>query len=61
MKDKTLLEIFNASDEVLADFMREAIESYYSMDLDKHQIGVVVTESLKDAYIIISISGDVDD
>lgn len=62
MKDKTLLELFNASDEMLADFMREAIQHYFNMSADSAtQIGITATETMKDALIVIAISGDLDD
>ena len=58
MKDKTLLELFNASDEMLADFMREAIQHYFDMQAESPvEIGITATETLKDAYIIINIAG----
>lgn len=62
MKDKTLLELFNASDEMLADFMREAIQHYFDMQAESPtEIGITATERLKDALIVIAISGDLDD
>lgn len=62
MKDKTLLELYNASDEMLADFMREAIQHYFDMSAESvTQIGITATETLKDALIVIAISGDLDD
>lgn len=58
MKDKTLLELYNASDEVLADFMREAIQHYFDMSAESAtQIGITATETMKDAYIVIDIVG----
>lgn len=58
MKDKTLLELFNASDEMLADFMREAIQHYFNMSAESvTEIGITATETLKDAYIVINIAG----
>ena len=61
MKDKTLLELFNASDEMLADFMREAIQHYFDMQAESPvEIGITATETLKDALIVIAISGDLD-
>lgn len=62
MKDKTLLELFNASDEMLADFMREAIQHYFDMQAESPvEIGITATERLKDALIMIAISGDLDE
>lgn len=62
MKDKTLLELYNASDEMLADFMREAIQHYFDMQAESPvEIGITATETLKDALIVIAISGDLDD
>ena len=62
MKDKTLLELFNASDEMLADFMREAIQHYFDMQADSPvEIGITATETLKDAYIVINIAGVLND
>ena len=58
MKDKTLLELFNASDEMLADFMREAIQHYFDMQAESPvEIGITATETLKDACIVIDIAG----
>ena len=58
MKDKTLLELFNASDEMLADFMREAIQHYFDMQAESPvEIGITATETLKDACIVINIAG----
>ena len=58
MKDKTLLELYNASDEMLADFMREAIQHYFDMQAESAtQIGITATETMKDAYIVIDIVG----
>lgn len=58
MKDKTLLELFYASDEMLADFMREAIQHYFDMQAESPvEIGITATETLKDAYIVINIAG----
>lgn len=58
MKDKTLLELFNASDEMLADFMREAIQHYFDMQAESPvEIGITATETLKGAYIVINIAG----
>lgn len=58
MKDKTLLELYNASDEMLADFMREAIQHYFNMSAESAtQIGITATETMKDAYIVIDIVG----
>ena len=58
MKDKTLLELYNASDEMLADFMREAIQHYFNMSAESTtQIGITATETLRDAYIVINIAG----
>ena len=58
MKDKTLLELFNTPDEVLADFMREAIQHYFDMQAESPvEIGITATETLKDAYIVIDIAG----
>ena len=58
MKDKTLLELFNASDEMLADFMREAIQHYFDMQAESPvEIGITATETLKDAHIVINIAG----
>lgn len=58
MKDKTLLELFNASDEMLADFMREAIQHYFDMSAESPvQVGITATETLKDACIVINIAG----
>lgn len=58
MKDKTLQELFNASDEMLADFMREAIQHYFDMSAESAtQIGITATETMKDAYIVINIAG----
>ena len=58
MKDKTLLELFNASDEMLADFMREAIQHYFDMQAESPvEIGITATETLKDVHIVINIAG----
>lgn len=58
MKDKTLQELFNASDEMLADFMREAIQHYFDMQAESPvEIGITATETLKDTIIIINIAG----
>ena len=58
MKDKTLLELFNAPDEMLADFMREAIQHYFNMQAESPtEIGITATETLRDAYIVINIAG----
>lgn len=58
MKDKTLLELFNASDEVLADFMRKAVQHYFDMQAESPvEIGITATETMKDAYIVINIVG----
>ena len=58
MKDKTLLELFNASDETLADFMREAVQYYFDMQAESPvEIGITATETLKDACIVINIAG----
>ena len=58
MKDKTLLELFNASDEMLADFMREAIQHYFNMQAESPvEIGITATETLRDACIVINIAG----
>ena len=58
MKDKTLLELFNASDETLADFMREAVQHYFDMQAESPvEIGITATETLKDACIVINIAG----
>ena len=58
MKDKTLQELFDASDEILANFMREAIQHYFDMQAESPvEIGITATETLKDAYIVINIAG----
>lgn len=58
MKDKTLQELFNASDEMLANFMREAIQHYFDMSAESPvEIGITATETLVDAYIVINIAG----
>lgn len=58
MKDKTLLELYNASDEMLADFMREALQHYFDTQAESPvEIGITATETLKDAYIVIDIAG----
>lgn len=58
MKNKTLQELFNASDEMLADFMREAIQHYFDMQAESPvEIGITATEGLKDARIVINIQG----
>lgn len=58
MKDKTLLELFNASDEMLANFMREAIQHYFDMQAESPvEIGITATETLMDACIVINIAG----
>ena len=58
MKDLNLQELFDASDEMLADFMREAIQHYFDMQAESPtEIGITATETLKDAYIVINIAG----
>lgn len=58
MKDKTLSQLYNSPDSVLADFMREAIVHYVDMQRESPvEVGITATETLKDVSITIDIVG----
>ena len=60
MENKTMKDLYLSTDKELADFMREAIKGFFEMDCSSQQFGVTASQKLKDSFILIAMTKDVD-